>query len=438
MVAEGGSGLAGQNGILGLSGGRGAGPFGRQRLALIRKYLSVPFLRDYLYITSDWVGRSYSVGKGACVDLQSKLKADSERIHSIDGMRGFGSLVVLLFHVFMTFNSLENPLFYIPNVMYNGNLAVKLFFVLSGFSLSIGFFAKAKGNCDGGVLLIHLQKMAVARYIRLALPAFVSGFIVFALVKANLNYYENLPEEFKNPWWGWAYTSHAAIFGGLLQFSFYDVFFPLTFVPFVSYDHFYFNTNLWTMSIEFPASYMVFIFLVLFGVERRRFYLYLMLIIFFCFFNSMYGFFFAGVALADFHSRGWSPEGWQKLLAAGSLVLFFAPEIKHTWSQVIYCSAIVFCGLYSTPVRALFSSWAFRYLGKVSFSLYLVHMPIVISLQSYLFLTLTERLPAREVILLSGGATVLASFAAAHLFSFIDEWAISVSHKAARFVLKRD
>lgn len=370
------------------------------------------------------------------MNLQSMHKTDNARVDSIDGMRGFGSVVVLLFHVFLTFNLLEKPSFYVPNISYNGNLAVKLFFVLSGFSLSIGFFSKERRGAEGSVLLAHLQRMAVARYFRLALPAFASGLLVFILVKANLNYYIELPESLRNSWWSWAYASHEATFGDLIRFSLYDIFFPLTFVPFVGYDHFYFNTNLWTMSIEFPASYMVFIFLALFGVIERRIYLYLGIIPFFCFFDSMYGFFFAGVALADFHTRGWSAERWQKPLAVGFLLLFFAPEIKHTWSQVIYCTAIVFCGLYSAPVRSVFSSGIFRYLGKVSFSLYLVHMPFVISLQSYLFLSLTEWLPSPEVVLLSGGATVLASFAAAHLFSFIDEWAITVSHKAARFVLK--
>jgi peptidoglycan/LPS O-acetylase OafA/YrhL len=182
---------------------------------------------------------------------------------------------------------------------------------------------------------------------------------------------------------------------------------------------------------------MVFIFRTLFGVAQRRLYLCLGFVAFFFTFDSMYGFFFAGVALADFYVRGWSAERWQKILVVGFLLLFFAPEIKHTWSQIIYCSAIVFCGLYSAPVIAVFSSRIFRYLGRVSFSLYLVHMPIVISLQSYLFLAMTDRMPSHEVILLSGGATVLVSFLAAHLFSFVDEWAIAVSHKAARFILKQ-
>jgi peptidoglycan/LPS O-acetylase OafA/YrhL len=364
-------------------------------------------------------------------------KTDNARVDSIDGMRGFGSVVVLLFHVFLTFNLLKSPPFYAPNIAYNGNLAVQLFFVLSGFSLSIGFLSKEKRGSDGNVLLVHLQRMAAARYFRLALPAFASGFIVFIIAKTNLNYYQHLPEELRNPWWGWAYGSYTAKFSDLIKYSFYDIFFPLTFVPFVNYNHFYFNTNLWTMSIEFPASYMVFVFLALFGVVRSRIYLCLGVIPFFCFFDSMYGFFFAGVALADFHTKGWSAARWQRPLAVGFLLLLFAPEIKHTWSQVVYCSAIVFCSLYSVPVRAVFSSRIFRYLGRISFSLYLVHMPIVISLQSYLFLVLGGRLPAHEVILLSGGVTVVVSFAAAHLFSFIDEWAIGVSHKFARLVLTK-
>lgn len=334
-------------------------------------------------------------------------------------------------------NLLDKPPFFVPNIVYNGNIAVKLFFVLSGFSLSIGFLSKRDQGVDDGTLLSHLQKMAVARYFRLALPAFASSLIVFVLVKASLNYYQYLPEELRNTWWGWAYTSRSPSLGDLMRFSFFDIFFPATFIPFLEYNRFYFNTNLWTMSVEFPASYMVFIFLALFGSARARPYIYIVIIAFFSVFDSMYGFFFAGIALADIYVRGWSSERFQKTLMVVFVVIFFYPEVKHTWSQTFYCSAFVFCGLYSKPVRALFSSRIFRYLGKVSFSLYLVHMPIVISLQSYLFLTLTERLPPHEVILLSGGATVLASFFAAHLFSFVDDWAIAMSHKAARLIVKQ-
>ncbi len=364
-------------------------------------------------------------------------RTDYTRVDSVDGMRGFGSVVVLLFHVFLTFSLLDKSPFFVPNIVYNGNIAVKLFFVLSGFSLSIGFLSKRDQGIDDGTLLSHLQRMAAARYFRLALPAFASSLVVLVLVKSGLNYYQHLPEELRNPWWSWAYTSRDPSFRDLMRFSFFDIFFPTTFIPFVEYKKFYFNTNLWTMSVEFPASYMVFIFLALFGAARMRLYMCLGSIAFFSVFDSMYGFFFAGIALADIYVRGWSADRWQRVLMIVFIVVLFCPEIKHTWSQTIYCSVFVFCGLYGKPVRTLFSSRIFRYLGKVSFSLYLVHMPIVISLQSYLFLSLTERLPPHEVILLSGGATVLASFVAAHLFSFVDDWAIAMSHKAARLIVKQ-
>jgi hypothetical protein len=42
----------------------------------------------------------------------------------------------------------------------------------------------------------------------------------------NINYYPELPEWFRTPWWGWAYASHSASLGELMKFSFYDIFFP--------------------------------------------------------------------------------------------------------------------------------------------------------------------------------------------------------------------
>src|SRR6478735_3104673 len=102
----------------------------------------------------------------------------TERFKYLDGLRGVAALVVVFAHFFQFFlpaafapalaDHLEektlggSPL----NLAINGNFAVTLFFVLSGFVLSAPFFLKRDAWWYMGA--------TIKRYPRLALPAAAS------------------------------------------------------------------------------------------------------------------------------------------------------------------------------------------------------------------------------------------------------------------------
>src|SRR5271165_4016056 len=105
------------------------------------------------------------------------MASEAGRLRFLDGLRGWAA-VVLLHHVFidglpangfMADRSLWAKVFFV-----NGTLAVCVFIVISGFSLSIRYLDRG----DGGTL----ARIAAGRYLRLAVPIFAICAITHALL----------------------------------------------------------------------------------------------------------------------------------------------------------------------------------------------------------------------------------------------------------------
>jgi peptidoglycan/LPS O-acetylase OafA/YrhL len=109
--------------------------------------------------------KSASMGRGAT------------RFRFLDGLRGWAAVVVLLHHLFV--DGLPANSFMADRALWakvfflNGTLAVGVFFVISGFSLSIRYLETG----DGGAL----GRVAAGRYLRLALPIFAICAVTYAL-----------------------------------------------------------------------------------------------------------------------------------------------------------------------------------------------------------------------------------------------------------------
>jgi peptidoglycan/LPS O-acetylase OafA/YrhL len=100
------------------------------------------------------------------------LKADGGKIGYLEGLRGLAALTVLYFHMVATFLTglINTPPF---NMVFSGELAVCVFFVLSGFVLSHAYFKRP----DREIAISGLFR----RYFRLAPIAIVTSFAGFIL-----------------------------------------------------------------------------------------------------------------------------------------------------------------------------------------------------------------------------------------------------------------
>jgi peptidoglycan/LPS O-acetylase OafA/YrhL len=332
----------------------------------------------------------------------------------LDGMRGWASSFVLLYHVFVEATPVTPASkalgVYLP---FNGLLAVYLFFFISGFSLSVGYFST--GDLRGWI------RIAAARYLRLVIPIFVACLIVhIALVTKIVDptpYY---------PFLGFTPTlSH------LMQFSLFDVFFRYDFGQ-------TYIGPLWTMSPELYGSAVTLAAALLVRpLPLRSFILLGLSAVIYLKPTSatlqLLTFFPLGAAIADWTLRGWVDRvprfAAYAMIAAGCAIPVLAPG--NAFYSGLTAGPLLMIGCIAAPqVRSFLSNGFSQWLGRISFPLYLIHGPILN--------IITEPLmPGPDMIagrFLVDLAAVGLSLIAAICFSPVNDLSIAVSRRFGRFV----
>lgn len=313
----------------------------------------------------------------------------------------------------------------------DGLLAVYIFFVLSGYVLSVGYFEKN----DPGVLVA----LATRRYPRLTLPILASCTIAFAMVQAGLVF--NIPAGSlaKSPWLESFYAFPASLIS-LLKFSLVDVYIDSK-AP--SY-----NAVLWTMQYEFWGSLILLAALWCLRSKPLRIAGYAIATAACCYFASPLFAFVLGVGLAEATPRIRAAmiscprrvaiASWT-LLAAGLLTGMFRAGIL--WSPIsmsLIAAAILAAILMSAPMQRFLANRTSLFLGHVSFPLYLTHLLVICSWSSWLYLQAREAdLSAWFVASATVISTVIFSLAAAMAFAPIEQAAIRVSKVLSDSLLSR-
>ena len=347
-----------------------------------------------------------------------------ERCVFLDGLRGWGALAVVLWHCFIEVfpYSPESARFLTLLAPFNGVLAVNLFFVISGFSLSIGYVR--------GGDRFALARMAASRYPRLALPILgACGLVYLAMVSGLI-----LPPALRPAPLNTALLFEPSLLH-VIQFSLFDVFFRF------SYDRAYI-LPLWTMPIELAGSALVFGLLAVFGRWSWRVWMYGMLFAGLLLFNSVYGLFVGGLILAEFHARDCFRGRLARyvlpaLFVVGALLPWlvrFIPLGIYFVSVVGMCAAVA----WSAPLRWFFETGTSRFLGRVSFQLYLVHGPLLYSFSLWLkSALLSYGLDLGTTHLIISLLTVPAAIGVAILFTPINDAGIAVSRRFGAWIVER-
>jgi len=337
--------------------------------------------------------------------MKTESPRPSERLVQLDGLRGIAALAVVFSHIVTGFRPqmyfgiekgvaqtaqtwfATSPLF----VFVNGSFAVYIFFALSGFVIS------ASADRTQSALLPTI----LARIIRLSLPCAAS--LIFAATLINLGltsaskaaeivghwWIKQLPPTFDNPapWLivlkyalGWYYVTGIA----------------------------YFNGVIWTMKIELLGSlaiYIVFAF-VRHPVWRAIAGVLIFVSVFFANAQPFYYSCFVAGSLIYLARRSVaripSSIGAAALVAGlivGGKPFFPPPESTFYYWPYRFATSIhgemyiwptgavltVLGALAWRPAVSLLGNPAARFLGRVSFSVYLVHFPLVGSALTYLF-----------------------------------------------------
>ena len=384
----------------------------------------------------------------------------SERLHHLDGLRGIAALVVVLHHHVLAFNfalysGRTQDSQFAGDVFLSGfpltpampaGLAVCLFFVLSGYVL-----ARASLKSPLGLL-----GQGTKRYVRLAIPILCVSILTWIFSALGLMRNKQMAAVVQSAWLevqlpdlpSFAEAVAEGAYGALIMGT-------------NTY-----NSSLWTMRNELIGSIVV-ILLVWIARSLRISYIgqalfagIMMLAFAAAFHASFIALFGVGATLMLWNVRSFL----EPLMRVGPLVLaallfgFLLGNIsisqarpgfmtsfvmlapmgysvnwgrmtpEHFWNGA---GAVVLLATVdaSARLRAAFSRQFCRYLGDISFSLYLVHVPVLLSIGSSLYLWL---LGAGAVPVLAIGATVAVSIGSSILLSHVitrsvEIWALRFS-----------
>lgn len=185
----------------------------------------------------------------------------------IEAARGLAALIVVMAHFMMVFypasifggqyraHETWEPLFTTTplGIFFAGQFAVCLFFILSGYVLSLPYLGLGARDND------HLLLAVVKRPFRLGGMVIASVLIAYIMLRAGvfLNT-ETAALTYSTPWFS---QYGAPDQSGLKQFLF-DIFTR----PFAKGTHY--NSPLWTIEIELYGSFITFGFLMIFKKSR--------------------------------------------------------------------------------------------------------------------------------------------------------------------------
>ncbi|MGC4062621.1 MAG: acyltransferase [Aquabacterium sp.] len=304
------------------------------------------------------------------------------RIHYLDGMRGWAALSVLFFHIFWESFGARFPAFRDPvfNFTFHGRLAVYVFFILSGDAL-ISPYLKSK---DVGII----QQTSLKRYIRLTVPILLSCLLGFGVMKMGINHNVAASQILHREDWLGMFMQFNASLPDLISQALYGVYFN-----FSKYDSY--NPFLWTMSLEMLGSLMVFIFALQVNTLKKPALTAAAIAGLLFLAKSYYALFFVGICFALLRSSGVFERLQQSglcmavswlLIALVVYSCFRSESIATDGHRTNLLRSIALVGaIHCNPLAiTALSSRLSRFLGRVSFPLYLVHFSVLTSLTSYL------------------------------------------------------
>lgn len=329
-----------------------------------------------------------------------RQSGESQHFESVHLLRGFAALIVLLGHNF-DYYSLPGLIFVSSLFRDINEIGVYIFFVISGFVLPLSLADKYKPG--------DYPRFISKRIVRIEPTYLVS--VGLTLIVALLTTSRVLPKVESSPF----------AIDRLLAHLFYLV--PLT-------DHQWYNPVYWTLAVEFQFYLII---ALIFPLLRRG---YKQSIITVCLLGSV---FFVSECAPRLGLLAHAP-----LFAVGSCC-FLALEAKTRRQRIISILLIVVlsgvCGISSmlSAIGAMITAWLIvfwkprrrriRYLGTISYSLYVVHLP-VLSIVHPLIDYFGSGSPLLYVVTI---ANVSLSILAAHLLYVFVERPSQVLSKRIRY-----
>ena len=379
----------------------------------------------------------------------------------LDGVRGIAMMIVVLHHFGLAFfpaiNYLNPEKIHLGNgtaelliaktplnLFFNGGFAVSIFFVLSGFVLSYKFHQSG----DRKLLTAYASK----RYFRLFLPVAGSIIICYVLYLSGLFTHKSVGSITKSNEWLDGLFSDIRGPGDVLKNMFFDVF--------LNNDNRY-NAVLWTMTIEFLGSLLLFSFLALTGDTKKTVLLHIIVAgLILLTDKKFYAAFILGSLISRLFVNGFSfPTGIKGICIKCFLLLtgiyfssfpqgFFTQQsmwkwIDWSWTSgydlfhVLGAFCILFVICFDKNFTRFFSIRPFLYLGKISFSFYLLHLAVMCSFGFFIFREFWKPGTYFIPFLISFLTSLAISILISHFYyQWVDKTGIRFSEKMGEWITK--
>jgi peptidoglycan/LPS O-acetylase OafA/YrhL len=388
--------------------------------------------------------------------MYPNLKPMRKKLNYLEGLRGVAALIVVFHHLGYTFSvkfayqlldflkvhthssTISYLVHYLVSFMLDGKLAVYIFWFMSGYVISIKLFTTNNDN--------YLVGGFVKRYFRLAFPALGSVLFAFILFYFGMMYNNELAEVFgkgyKNGWLG-SFYDFTPNFLLAIKSGLWDTFFAFNRTS--SY-----NEVLWTMNPELYGSIFCFFLYAIIRNNKYRHGIYLVITLgSFLLGNYWVTSFLLGFLLCDVeYNSSYTPKFLANALSTlfqykylnlalfMGLILVGGMPNYYGYFDLIISSLIVIIIMKTQVLQTFFEHKVIVYLGKISFSLYLVHLPIICSFTCFLYLKLPmSHLPK---VLIVSAMTIIVSIIVAHFFTnHIDGNGVRLSNRFAQFVLDK-
>ena len=343
------------------------------------------------------------------------MRDNTRRLQHLDGIRGIAALIVVVFHYLSAFvpaltpDQTANPYWLSDTplaVLFNGPFAVIVFFVLSGFVVS-----KAAHSHGPLPLTIFL------RYFRLTIPMLFSVLIAWLLLTVFPIEATKLASITGTPWLSKTFNGEIPSLFQALRDSTYEV-----------YLHGYsrFNNAIWTMRWELIGSvaiYMVYAF-----IPRAAYISAAFVALFFLLLWKGPPYYYEAFVFGALMQEAWTHNKLRSVAPTFALIIGlilgsqstgfshrhgfdFLPWILRPGEMegMIYpiAAALVLYGcLMSVPVSRLLQLRPVLFFGRISFGMYLIHVPVLYTVVMAVAVLLWPMSP----ITLSVGLLIFAAF----------------------------
>lgn len=379
----------------------------------------------------------------------------TQKITYLEGIRGLSAFVVVLHHFILAFYP---ALFFgmyatahLPagweifasgttlNVFYNGNFGVCIFFILSGFVLSYKFFQQ--GQCKS------LLASAFKRYFRLMPPVFLVVMLSYFLMKYGL-YFNQQAGDAAGSGWLQGFWNFVPNFNDALNQALWGTFLLGTY---------HYDNVIWTITYEFLGAFIILGSLAIFGKFKYRYVIYFLLAI--AFFQTYYLAFILGMLLSDLKVNydGWLaridktkilrvillivgvifgafPSGREATGSMYQYLHFMDHDLLPMWYHIAGAFLVMTVLLDFAWLQNIFSHRSLLWLGKVSYSMYLLHFVIMGTISSFIFLKLFPLLPYFWAVLM----TFILSLPIIFIISYLSQRFVeNFSWKLSEFVYQK-